>query len=260
MSPPAIQFNFTGRAFGSRVAVHQLNLEIPAGEFVALVGPSGCGKTTILNLAAGLLTPTSGSIESFGTPLTGLNRQVSYLFQQDALLPWKTLEENIALAATLAGHDGREEARRWLHRLGLDGFGEYYPAQASGGMRKRVALAQQWMARRPLLLMDEPFSSLDIHTRQQMETELLRLWDADHSCETKRTVLFVTHDLEEAIALAGVVYVLSAGPASTIISRYPIDLPRPRAIADLRLDARFQNLYRRMWNDLRPEVLRSHAQ
>ena len=255
MSLPAIQFHSTGRAFGSRVAVDQLNLAIPAGAFVALVGPSGCGKTTILNLAAGLLAPTSGSIESFGTPLTGLNRQVSYLFQQDALLPWKTLEENIALAATLAGQDGREEAREWLHRLGLDGFGEYYPAQASGGMRKRVALAQQWMARRPLLLMDEPFGSLDIHTRQQMETELLQLWDT----ESQRTVLFVTHDLEEAIALAGVVYVLSAGPASTIISRYPVDLPRPRAIADLRLDARFQDLYRRVWNDLRPEVLRAHA-
>ena len=254
MSPPAIQFNLAGRAFGSRLAVDHLNLEIPAGEFVALAGPSGCGKTTILNLAAGLLTPTSGSIESFGAPLTGLNPHVSYLFQQDALLPWKTLEENIALASTFAGLDGRDEARRWLHRLGLDGFGEYYPAQASGGMRKRVALAQQWMARRPLLLMDEPFGSLDIHTRQQMETELLQLWDTDN-----RTVLFVTHDLEEALALAGVVYVLSAGPASTIVSRYPIDLPRPRAIADLRLDPRFQDLYRRVWNDLRPEVLRSHA-
>ena len=260
LSPPAIQFNLAGRAFGTRLAVHQLNLEIPAGEFVALVGPSGCGKTTILNLAAGLMMPTSGSIESFGAPLTGLNPHVSYLFQQDALLPWKTLEENIALAATFAGRDGRDEAREWLRRLGLNGFGDYYPAQASGGMRKRVALAQQWIPRRPLLLMDEPFGSLDIHTRQQMETELLQLWDADHSCETKRTVLFVTHDLEEAIALAGVVYVLSAGPASTIISRYPIDLPRPRAITDLRLDPRFQDLYRRVWNDLRPEVLRSHAQ
>ncbi len=138
--------------------------------------------------------------------------------------------------------------------MGLDGFGSTYPAQASGGMRKRVALAQQWIPRRPLLLMDEPFSSLDIHTRQRMETELLHLWDED-----QRTVLFVTHDLDEAIALASVVYVLSAGPASTIVSRYPIDLPRPRAIADLRLDPHFQNLYRSIWNDLRPEVLRSHA-
>ena len=254
LSLPAIQFNLAGRAFGTRLAVHQLNLEIPAGEFVALVGPSGCGKTTILNLAAGLMTPTSGSIESFGAPLTGLNPHVSYLFQQDALLPWKTLEENIALAANFAGRDGRDEAREWLHRLGLDGFGDYYPAQASGGMRKRVALAQQWIPRRPLLLMDEPFGSLDIHTRQRMETELLQLWDT----ESERTVLFVTHDLEEAIALASVVYVLSAGPASTIVSRYAIDLPRPRDIADLRLDARFQDLYRSVWNDLRPQVLRSH--
>ena len=166
----------------------QLNFAIPAGEFAALVGPSGCGKTTILNLAAGLLTPTSGSIETFGQRLTGLNPNVSYLFQQDALLPWKTLEENIALAATLAGKDGLEEARRWLIRLGLDGFGHYYPAQASGGMRKRAALAQQWIPRRPLLLMDEPFSSLDIHTRQRMETELLQLWDEDPSAGKGRTL------------------------------------------------------------------------
>ena len=237
----------------------QLNFAIPAGEFAALVGPSGCGKTTILNLAAGLLTPTSGSIETFGQRLTGLNPNVSYLFQQDALLPWKTLEENIALAATLAGKDGLEEARRWLIRLGLDGFGHYAPAQASGGMRKRAALAQQWIPRRPLLLMDEPFSSLDIHTRQRMETELLQLWDEDPSAGKGRTVCLVTHDLEEAIALASVVYVLSAGPASTIVNRYAIDLPRPREIADLRLHARFQDLYRHIWNDLRPEVLRSHA-
>ena len=228
-------------------------MTIPAGEFVAVVGPSGCGKTTLLNLAAGLLAPTQGGVECFGEPLHGLNPRVSYLFQQDALLPWKTLEENIALAATLAGRDGRDEARQWLTRLGLEGFGSYYPAAASGGMRKRVALAQQWIPRRPLLLMDEPFSALDIHTRQRMETELLQLWDED-----QRTVLFVTHDLEEAIALADTVCVLSAGPGSTIVNRYRIDLPRPRAIADLRLDARFQDLYGNIWNDLRPEVLRSH--
>ena len=254
LRPPALKFHATGHAFGQRLAVDQLNLEIPAGEFVALVGPSGCGKTTILNLAAGLLTPTAGAVESFGQPLAGLNPHVSYLFQQDALLPWKTLAENIALAATFAGRDGQGEAHQWLTRLGLEGFGDYYPAQASGGMRKRVALAQQWIPRRPLLLMDEPFSALDIHTRQRMETELLHLWDTD-----RRTVLFVTHDLEEAIALAGVVCVLSAGPASTIITTYAIDLPRPRAIAELRLDPQFQELYRRIWNDLRPEVLRSHA-
>ncbi len=254
LTPPALQLINAGRAFGTRLAVDQLNLTIAQGEFAAVVGPSGCGKTTLLNLASGLLAPTSGTVHSFGEKVNGLNPHVSYLFQQDALLPWKTLEENIALAATFAGTDGKHEARQWITRMGLDGFGSTYPAQASGGMRKRVALAQQWIPRRPLLLMDEPFSSLDIHTRQRMETELLHLWDED-----QRTVLFVTHDLDEAIALASVVYVLSAGPASTIVSRYPIDLPRPRAIADLRLDPHFQNLYRSIWNDLRPEVLRSHA-
>lgn len=254
LTAPALQLTDAGRAFGTRLAVDQLNLTIAPGEFAAVVGPSGCGKTTMLNLAAGLLKPTRGHVESFGDAIQDLNPHVSYLFQQDALLPWRTLEENIALASTFAGMDGRSEARQWIARLGLDGFGEMYPAQASGGMRKRVALAQQWIPRRPLLLMDEPFSSLDIHTRQRMETELLHLWDAD-----QRTVLFVTHDLDEAIALADVVYVLSAGPASRIVSRYPIDLPRPRAIADLRLDPHFQELYGSIWNDLRPEVLRSHA-
>ncbi|MBY0507252.1 MAG: ABC transporter ATP-binding protein [Bryobacteraceae bacterium] len=254
MSAPALHFRAAGRVFGARSAIDHLNLEIPPGEFAALVGPSGCGKTTILNLAAGLLAPTSGAVESFGGALTGLNPHVSYLFQQDTLLPWKTLEDNIALAATFSGRAGRDEAREWLTRLGLEGFGDYYPAQASGGMRKRVALAQQWLPRRPLLLMDEPFSALDIHTRQRMETELLNLWDSD-----QRTVLFVTHDLEEAIALASVVYVLSAGPGSRIVNRYPIHLPRPRAIAELRLDPRFTDLYRAIWDDLRPEVQRAHA-
>lgn len=249
--PPALQFHQAARAFGDHLALQQLDLTVPSGQFVALVGPSGCGKTTILNLAAGLLAPTSGRVESYGEPVDGLNRRASYLFQQDALLPWKTLAENISLAATFAHREADPQA--WLRRLGLAGFGDYYPAAASGGMRKRVALAQQWVAERPLLLMDEPFSALDIHTRQRMETELLTLWDED-----QRTVLFVTHDLDEAISLADVVCVLSAGPGSRIVNRYPIDLPRPRPIAELRLDPRFQDLYRQIWHDLRPEVLRSH--
>jgi NitT/TauT family transport system ATP-binding protein len=252
LSPPSLKFIDTGRAFGDRQAVAHLDLEIRKGEFVAFVGPSGCGKTTLLNLAAGLLLPTSGAIECQGQSIAGVNAQVSYLFQQDALLPWKTLAENIDLAGTFANQPSQSGA--WLDRLGLTGFGDYYPAQASGGMRKRVALAQQWIPQRPILLMDEPFSSLDIHTRQRMEEELLQLWDTD-----QRTVLFVTHDLEEAIALADTVCVLSAGPASTIVNRYPIDLPRPRPIADLRLNPRFQDLYRHIWNDLKPEVLRAHA-
>ena len=226
-----------------------LNFEVAPGSFVALVGPSGCGKSTILNLAAGLLAPTAGEVLVGGRPLTGLNPQATYMFQQDALLPWKTLLENVELAPRLAGRDGRAEALNWLRRVGLADFAKYYPEQVSGGMKKRAAMAQNWIAGRDVLLMDEPFSALDIHTRQQMEDELLALWT-----EERRTVIFVTHDLEEAIALSDLVLVLSAGPGSTVIGQYRVDLPRPREVKDLRLDARFHELYRAIWHDLRPQV------
>jgi len=244
-----ISFCGTSKSFAAYTAVSDLNFDVPRGSFVALVGPSGCGKSTILNLAAGLIAPTAGQIRIADQPLNGLNTQATYLFQQDALLPWKTLLENVELAPLLAGKDGRAEALHWLQRVGLGDFAHYYPEQISGGMKKRAAMAQNWMAGRDILLMDEPFSALDIHTRQQMEDELLALWT-----EERRTVLFVTHDLEEAIALSDLVLVLSAGPGSTVIGQYPVTLERPRPVKELRLDAGFNELYRAIWNDLRPQV------
>jgi NitT/TauT family transport system ATP-binding protein len=230
-------------------------LAIPTGAFVAFVGPSGCGKSTLLNIAAGLLPPSAGSVQVEGRDLAGLNQRATYMFQQDALLPWKDVRANVALALRLARvprADADARADDWLERVGLTAFASHFPAQLSGGMRKRVAMAQNWILDRTQVLMDEPFSALDIHTRQLMETELLALWE-----RRKRTVLFVTHDLEEAIALADDVVVLSAGPASRIVARHSIDLARPRNLLDLRTSADFERTYRAIWSILREEVVKS---
>jgi NitT/TauT family transport system ATP-binding protein len=258
----AIEFDRVSREFVTperRVyrAIDEVNLAIPAGAFVAIVGPSGCGKSTLLNLAAGLLTPTSGRVRVDGEDLAGLNRRATYMFQQDALLPWKNVRDNVALGLMLAAASKAEahaQALVWLERVGLSRFAAHYPAQLSGGMRKRVALAQNWILDRSQLLMDEPFSALDVHTRQLMESELLSLWDA---AGVKRTVLFVTHDLEEAIALADEVVILSAGPASRVVARQAVHLSRPRDLLELRTSDAFRDLYRSIWQILREEVIKS---
>jgi NitT/TauT family transport system ATP-binding protein len=233
----------------------QFSLDIEEGTFVALVGPSGCGKSTLLHCAAGLLFPPEGRVLVFGEELRGTNRHATYLFQQDALLPWCTVLENVKLGLTFRGVGRRAEteARQWIRRVGLAGFEDRFPHQLSGGMRKRVAIAQTWIVDPRILLMDEPFGALDVQTRQNMENELLALWQQ----ESRKTVLFVTHDLEEAIALADRVVVLSIGPAR-IKGDYPIALERPRDVAEIRLDPEFTALYTRIWADLREEVRRSH--
>jgi sulfonate transport system ATP-binding protein len=246
-------------------AIDDISLQIPSGTFVALVGPSGCGKSTLLNVAAGLLPPTSGVVRADGETLAGLNRRATYMFQQDALLPWKSVRDNVALGLTLAGA-GREEGHRradeWLARVGLTAFATHFPAQLSGGMRKRVAMAQNWIIDRSIVLMDEPFSALDVHTRQMMETELLAIWESEKNAKDAKdaktkTVLFVTHDLEEAIALADEVVVLSAGPGSRIVARHAVTLDRPRDLLELRTTPVFVDLYRSIWAVLRQEVIRS---
>lgn len=253
----AIRFERVSRSFGSYTAVRDIELEVRPGCFVSVVGPSGCGKSTLLNMAAGLDAPSEGSIRIFGEALHGLNTRAGYMFQQDALLAWKTVLGNVMLGLRFRGVEARgaeAQAREWVARVGLEKFADAYPAQLSGGMRKRVAMAQSWIVDPSILLMDEPFSALDVHTRQRMESELLSLWTA-----SPKTVLFVTHDLEEAIALSDEVVVLSAGPASRIVRRYAVDLPRPRDLIDIRADARFGELYRRIWAELREEVIASYA-
>lgn len=252
----ALAFVDAGHRFaGGYEALAGISFAIEAGRFVSVVGPSGCGKSTLLNMAAGLLAPTAGRIDSFGAPLAGINARAGYLFQQDALLPWKTVMENVLLGPAFRGRDVRGEAREWITRVGLAGFENHYPAQLSGGMRKRVALAQTWIAGRDIVLMDESFSALDVHTRVRMEGDVLSLWSG-----SGKTVLFVTHDLEEAIALGDEVVVLSAGPASRIVARFPVDLARPRPLLDIRTEPRFQELYAQVWSALRTEVIKSHEQ
>jgi NitT/TauT family transport system ATP-binding protein len=243
---------------GVFTAVEGASLSLGEGEFVAIVGPTGCGKSTLLNVAAGLLAPASGQVEVFGAPLTSLNRDAGYLFQSDALFPWKTALENVAIGLEIAGRPAAEahaRAKEWLARVGLAGFGGRYPHLLSGGQRKRVGLAQVLIRDPRILLMDEPFGPLDAQTRQIMGNLLLDLWSAD-----RKAVLFVTHDLEEAIALSDRVVIMSAGPAAHIMGEWKVPLPRPRDIAEIRLAPAFHDLHREIWAVLREQVLRGYAQ
>lgn len=232
-------------------ALNRVNLEIKQGEFCAVIGPTGCGKSTTLGLIAGLDTPDAGGISISGKPLSGLNRHAGLVFQTDAILPWKTVLQNVALGLRYRGvnrEEARQRATEWVVRVGLNGFESHYPYQLSGGMRKRVALAQCMIVGPQILLMDEPFSSLDVQTRTIMEDELLNLWST-----TSAAVVFVTHDLEEAISLADRVIVMTAAPA-TVKTSHLIDLPRPRKVSQVRFEPRFVELYRELWEALRDEV------
>jgi NitT/TauT family transport system ATP-binding protein len=239
-------------------AVADTTLRIKAGEFVSVVGPTGCGKSTLLNIGAGLLAPSSGEVRVFGKPLAGINSRAGYMFQSDALMPWRSALDNVMLGLQYRGvpeGDAKAQAQGWLQRVGLSEFGDRYPHQLSGGMRKRTALAQVLALDPDIILMDEPFSALDIQTRQLMEDEVLELWVAK-----KKAVLFITHDLDEAIAMSDRVVVLSAGPATHPIGEFAIDLPRPRHVAEVRTEPRFIELHTQIWGVLRDEVLKGYAQ
>jgi NitT/TauT family transport system ATP-binding protein len=240
------------------IAVEQARLSVAQGEFVAIVGPTGCGKSTLLNVAAGLLRPISGTLRIFDTMLAGLNRDAGYLFQADALFPWKTALDNVALGLEISGTprtQALERAQAWLTSVGLGAFGGRYPHMLSGGQRKRVGLAQVLIRDPRILLMDEPFGPLDAQTRQIMGNLLLELWTAD-----RKAVLFVTHDLEEAIALADRVVIMSAGPKARIIGDWRVPLARPRDILEVRLEPEFHSLHREIWGLLKAEVLKSYTQ
>jgi len=239
-------------------AVQNTTLTVQSGEFVSVVGPTGCGKSTLLNVAAGLLAPTSGEVRVFGAGLHGINRRAGYMFQGEALLPWRSAVANVMAGLEFGGVSKRVAeplARDWLKRVGLGGFEDRYPHQMSGGMRKRAMLAQTLIRDPDIILMDEPFSALDIQTRQLMENEVLELWMAK-----RKAVLFITHDLDEAIAMSDRVVVLSAGPATHPIGEFVIDLPRPRDVAEVRMQARFIELHAAIWAVLRDEVLKGYAQ
>src|SRR4051794_39382434 len=251
----AIAFGLKGG--GRYTAVEAVDLDVRPGEFLAIVGPTGCGKSTLLNASAGLLKPSGGEVEIFGTDLRGLNSRAGYLFQQDALMPWKTALQNVTVALEPKGiprATAETKAREWLRRVGLTAFVDRYPHMLSGGQRKRVALAQMLIRDPEILLMDEPFGPLDAQTRQIMGNLLLKLWADD-----RKAVMFVTHDLEEAIALADRVVVMSAGPAATIIGDFPVTLARPRDTGEIRLDPEFHHIHKEIWSRLRVEVQKAYS-
>ncbi len=246
---------FRTPAGGAYTALRDLTLNVAPGEFCAVVGPTGCGKSTTLGLISGLERPNAGEVQVMGKPVTGIDPSIGYVFQSDAVFPWKSVLHNVATGPRFRGtrkSEAFERAREWIARVGLTGFEDRYPHQLSGGMRKRVALAQTFINEPKILLMDEPFSALDVQTRALMGDELLQLWSS-----VRASVVFVTHDLEEAIALADKVCVLTAGPA-TVKGIYTIDLPRPRNVSEIRFEPRFMQLYQEIWEDLRNEVVISY--
>lgn len=258
---PAIELFGVSRRFltpdgKSMTAIRDFTMTVERGEFVAVVGPTGCGKSTTLNLVTGLAAPSAGQVRVMGGPVNGIDPRIGFVFQTDALFPWRSVIDNVVAGPMFRGmakEQAHASAREWLARVNLSGHETKYPHQLSGGMRKRVSLAQTFINEPQILLMDEPFSALDVQTRVLMHDELLRLWS-----QSKASVVFVTHDLEEAIALADKVYVLTAGPA-TVKSVYTIDIPRPRVVSEIRYDKRFIEISQTIWNDLRDEVMRGAA-
>ena len=259
---PAIELRGVTRRFVTpdakvMTALRDFTMTVKRGEFTCVVGPTGCGKSTTLNLVTGLARPDQGEVRVMGQVVTGISPDIGFVFQADALFPWRSVLDNVAAGPMFRGmrkKDAHEKARDWIARVGLNRFEQHYPHQLSGGMRKRVALAQTFINNPKILLLDEPFSALDVQTRTLMQDELLSLWS-----EAEASVVFVTHDLEEAIALADKVYVLTAGPA-TVKAVYAIDLPRPRVTAEIRYEPAFVDYARVIWNDLREEVQKSHNQ
>ena len=243
-------------AGGTLTALDRMDLFVRQGELVALVGPSGCGKTTVLNLLAGQVEPVSGSVRLAGEPVKGMLPSVGYISQADTLLPWRTVLDNVALAMELRGTDKavrRERAAALMAQMGLAGFENNWPRELSGGMKKRAAIARVLAVDPAILMMDEPFAPLDALTRQKLQDDILALWET-----TGATILYVTHDLTEAITLAGRVILMSARPGR-VVKTYDIDLPRPRRVMDVKFSPRFVELERTIWQDLSRELQAAEA-
>ena len=237
-------------------ALGSTSLTIAAGEFVTLVGPSGCGKSTLLNIISGLTAASGGSVLLDGHAITGVNRRVGYITQQDNLFPWRTLRDNVALPLEIAGVDEKERHAKvdhWLERVGLGGFGDLYPHELSGGMRQRGSIVRTLIYEPPVILMDEPFGPLDAQTRIVLQDMLLSIWEI-----TRSTIVFVTHDLTEAIGLADRVLLMSARPGR-IVRGDEVHIPRPRDIFQIHENPEFRRLYSEIWNELRVQVQDANA-
>lgn len=242
---------FSGRGGNTIVALEETSLEVRDSEFVTIVGPSGCGKSTLLNLISGLNAPTAGTLRFGGEIVRGVNRNIGYITQQDNLMPWRTLRDNVAFPLEIAGLGKAkryERADQWLERVGLDGFGDAYPHELSGGMRQRANIVRTLVYEPQVLLMDEPFGPLDAQTRLLLQDDLLDLWQS-----TRKTIIFVTHDLTEAIALADRVVLMSARPGR-IVRVDSVDIPRPRDIFHIHDNDRFRYLYDQIWRELEVQV------
>ncbi|UUZ76951.1 ABC transporter ATP-binding protein [Polaromonas sp. P1(28)-13] len=256
-APVIIELRSAGKVFSSRgnsvQALQPIDLSVRKGEFVALVGPSGCGKSTALNLMAGLFPASQGEVIYGNKILKGLNQKVGYMTQKDTVLPWRTVVENISLPLELhcRSTPSQERAKRvaeMIELVGLKGFDKHFPAELSGGMRKRVALARSLIYEPETLLMDEPFGALDAQLKLVMHDELQKLTQ-----QRRMTVVFVTHDLGEAIALADRVVVFSARPGR-IRAIADVTTPRPRDVYNVRFTEAFGRLHEELWNELKDEV------
>lgn len=255
---PIVEFRNVSKVFfkgDTRVhALSKVTAQVRAGELLAIVGPSGCGKSTLLNLAAGLMGPGIGQVMFDGAPIVGVNTRVSYVTQKDNLLPWRTAEANIGLplelgaSAELSAAEKRERIARYIAMVGLRGFEKHYPSELSGGMRKRVQLARSLVYEPDVLLMDEPFGALDAQLKLVLQAELLKTWEG-----SGKTLIFVTHDLTEAISLADRVIVMSTRPG-TIRTIEQIDLGRPRDVCSIRFAPEFGNYFERLWGALKEDL------
>ena len=256
---PAVELADVSLIFGGNhpteepvLAVHDINISIPAGQFVAVVGPSGCGKTTILNMLSGLIPPTKGSVRRHGSEVDGPSSDIGYMLARSALSPWRTAQKNVELGLEIQGVPRTQRAQKsmeLLRRLKLEDFADSFPSQLSQGMNQRVAIARTLALDPDLWLMDEPFGALDAQTRLTVQAEFIELWESEGT-----TVIFVTHDLEEAVLLADRVIVITARPGR-IKSDTIIDLPRPRIIDELRFDESFKAAEHRIWRELRDEIV-----
>lgn len=233
-------------------AVDNVSIDIQQGEFVTIVGPSGCGKSTVLNILAGLYPPSSGEILIEGKLVSGLNPEIGYITQQDNLLPWRTLRDNVLLPIEFRegriNAEAQERVSALIQRVGLSGFENHYPHELSGGMRQRANIIRTLVYNPRVILMDEPFGPLDAQTRLTLQNQLLQLWE-----EERKTIIFITHDLTEAIALADRVVVMTGRPGG-VKSVTPIPIPRPRDVYHIHHSQAYREVYDKLWEELRTEV------